>query len=398
MKRSFLILIYFTFCQLSNRVYAHSPNDSIAFPTSGYDTTAFNPAFLQSSNGRFNLHIGGYTQFRYNLSILENTPDTIETYPRGYSLARTRLFFEGDFTDKFYYHFRANINANSNVELMVAYLQWNLKDNMSIRFGKQFMALGREDWILPQNLASIGFSAHDFTFAIWTSLGVQFHHTVSPNIRYWLSVGNGAYGSRRSFPDPKDSDLAFTGRLDWNILGSNWDIYDDMLGRKGQEFGMLVGLGAGHNTRFNPEALLTSAKTEYQLNLDYTISGSGYQFYIHGSLTNFNYSTGTTYTTSTNGLYSTFGYWFTDQIFSYARFDYVGQGDQTGATESYASPGIGTSFYPFTWTNRIRFTLEYNHLSANINNTIVEPDGMLGLVRTNYGGQQAFRFQAQFGF
>ena len=368
-------------------------------PTAGYDTNAFNPTFIQSKDGQFKLHLGGYTQFRYNAVFLQDTPDSVESVPRGYNLARTRLFMEGKLTDQFNYHLRMNINSTNDLELMVAYLQWNLKDNMHIRMGKQFMALGREDWILPQDLASIDFSAHDFTFAIWTSFGFQFHHKLNDNVRYWFGVGNGAYGARRTFPDPKDSDVAFTTRIEWNLNGSGWDKYDDMLGRKGRDFGMLLGFGAGNNTRFNPEALKTDSKNASQLNLDYTISGDGYQFFAQGSMTHRTYDTPAAGTENTTyGAYATMGYWFTSKLFSYARLDYVDYGDLPGYSENYMAPGIGASLYPFTWTNRIRFTLEYNYLGAKINNTLVEPDGQLGNIASSYGGQQSIRFQAQFGF
>lgn len=393
-----IILVFL--CAITVSASERPDDKCMLLPTSGYDTNAFNPAFVQSANGLFNVHFGGYTQFRYNTTFLQNMPDSMESVPRGYNLARTRLFLEGDITDKFYYHLRANINGTNNLELMVAYLQWNFKNpKMSLRMGKQFMALGREDWILPQELAAIEFSAHDFTFAIWTSFGFQFHHSVNDNLRYWISVGNGAYGARRSFPDPKDSDFAVTTRWEWNVTGSDWNKYDDMLGRKGRDFGMLLGLGLGNNTRFNPESLKTDSKNATQVNLDYTVSGDGYQFFVQGSVTNQKYDSPQVGTENTvYGVYSTFGYWFTKNLFTYARFDYVGRGDRIGYTEDYASPGIGASIYPFTFSNRIRFTLEYNYLGATVNNTIVEPDGQLGVIATPYGGQQSVRFQAQFGF
>jgi len=70
----------------------------------------------------------------------------------------------------------------------------------------------------------------------------------------------------------------------------------------------------------------------------------------------------------------------------------------TGKLEDYSSPGAGISFYPFKWTRRTRFTVEYNYLDATLNNTLVEPDGQLGLVENSYGPQQSLRFQLQFGF
>ena len=148
-------------------VFANSPksfsqDSGISLPTAGYDTSQYNPTFIQSSNGQFKLNLGLYTQVRYNMNWRANIPDSIEGFSRGYNLARTRIFLEGDVTEKLYYHFRININPSGNFELMVAYLQVKINEKWNVRLGKQFMALGREDWILPQDLASIEFSAHDF--------------------------------------------------------------------------------------------------------------------------------------------------------------------------------------------------------------------------------------------
>jgi len=363
----------------------------------GFDKTAYNPVFIQSLDEKFRLNIGMYTQFRYNMNFRENTPDGIDAFSRGYSLARTRIFFEGNYTDKFNYHFRFNINPSGNIELLVAYLQYNVKSNMWIRLGKQFMALGREDWILPQDLASIEFSAHNFTYAIWSSFGFQFHHSPSDYFRYWVSIGNGAYGGRRQFPEPKDADVALTGRIEYNIFGTSWGIWDDMLGRKGTDFGMLIGLGSGYLSRSKASDLLTNAEKAYQINLDYSISGNGFHFYAHGSFTNQSFK-GVSENFSGSGFYSTFGYWLNEYIFPYARFDYVSKGKNLGFSEDYISPGAGISYYPFKWSNRYRFSLEYNHLGAIVNYTPVEPDGQLGLVQSFWGKQQSVMLQMQFGF
>lgn len=325
-------------------------------------------------------------------------PDSIEGFSRGYNLARTRIFLEGDVTEKLYYHFRFNINPSGNIELMIAYLQVKINDKWNLRLGKQFMALGREDWILPQDLASIEFSAHDFSFAIWTSFGVQIRNTPNDNIRYWLGVSNGAYGARKSFPAPTDSDVLLTGRIEWNVKGINWGDWDDMLGRKGRDFGILVGLGAGQLFRHDKEAIKTEASNASQFNLDVAVSGNGFQFFVRGSITNLHFETGTEDDYSPYGMYSTFGYWLSEAWFPYARLDLVSANNKTGNFEDYVSPGFGLSYYPFTWTNRFRLTAEYNFLGAILNNTIVAPDGQLGIIESNYGGQQSFRFQLQFGF
>jgi hypothetical protein len=371
---------------------------SAEHPVAGYDTTAYHPLFIQSKDGRFKFNLGMYAQVRYNMNWRANLPDTLEHFTRGYNLARTRLFLEGTLTEKFYYHFRINVNPSGNFELFVAYLQWNMNKKWNLRIGRQFMALGREDWMYPQDLASMEFSAHDFTFAIWSSFGVQVHHVPSDKIRFWLSAGNGVYGGRRAYPAPKDSDVLLTGRLDWNILGNGWGMWDDMLGRQGRDFGILVGLGLGQLFRSDETALQTDAKDATQVNLDFSVSGNGYHLFTHGTLTRLNFKEGVSQDYNNYGFYATFGYWITDHLFPYVRYDIVSAGSQPGDHQDYSSPGIGLSFYPLTWTNRMRLTAEYNYLGARVNNTIVQPDGQLGLIESSWGSQQHLRFQLQFGF
>jgi hypothetical protein len=398
MKRylSFTFIISALFLFRTEHCISQSNSSTLV---AGFDTTAFHPVFIKSKDNKFLLNIGMYTQFRYIFNLRENMPDTLNTITRGYNLARTRIFFEGKYSDKFYYHFRTNINSTGNFELFVAFLQWNIKKNMYLRMGRQFMALGREDWMYPQDLASIEFSAHDFTYALWSSFGFQFHQTVSDKFRYWLSVGNGAYGGRRSFPTPNSSDATIIGRAEWNIVGLGWSKWGDMVSRPGTEFGMMVGAGIGHVVRRDNRTIETDYRDGTQVNLDYSIAGDGFHFFAHGSLTSLNFDSDSPIENrTTEGFYSIFGYWFSDHIFSYARFDYNSKGNREDVSEDYASPGLGLSYYPFKNINRTRFSIEYNLLPATVNNTVVEPDGQLGLVSSDFGGQQSIVFQAQFGF
>jgi hypothetical protein len=250
----------------------------------------------------------------------------------------------------------------------------------------------------PQDLASMEFSAHDFTFAIWSSFGVQVRHVPSDKLRFWLSAGNGVYGGRRAYPAPKDSDVLLTGRLEWNVLGSSWGLWDDMLSQPDKDFGILVGLGVGQLFRSDKEALLTDPRDANQINLDFSVNGNGYHFFAHGTMTQLNFKEGVSENYANYGFYTTFGYWLSRNFFPYLRYDLVSPGNQPGNKETYSSPGIGLSYYPLTWTNRMKFSVEYNNLAATVNNTIVQPDGQLGVIESSYGSQQHLRFQLQFGF
>lgn len=368
--------------------------------TAGYDTTAYHPFYISTSDKKFLLNLGLYTQFRYNINMRENTPDTVITSSRGFNLARTRIFLEGNYSSKFYYHFRMNINSANTLELMAAYLQWNMNDNMNIRVGKQFVALGLEDWMYPCDLAGMEFSATDFTYAIWSSFAAQFHHKVSDKFRYWAAVGNGFYGARRNFSSNGDpSNITLSGRVEFNPFG-NWGLWGNMTGRKGSEFGVLLGVGGGHSMYSNNISQIEfgESRNASQLNVDFSVSHKLFHFFSQYVYTTRTLEGDTENNRYGSAFFSTFGYWLSPKVFPFLKADFVGKGNLIGVTEDYFTPGAGLSFYPFNWTNRYRFTLEYFYLNSTLNNTYVVPDGQLGLVESSYGGQHSLRFQLQFGF
>ncbi len=396
MKKLFCSLLIlsntFLFAQTSDASNKNSLN-------AGFDTTAYHPFFISSSDKKFLLNLGLYTQFRYNVNMRQNTPDTSLVSNRGFNLARTRIFLEGEYSPKFHYHFRVNINAENSPELMAAYLQWNMNEKMNIRMGKQFVALGLEDWMYPCELAGIEFSATDFTYAIWSSFAAQFHHKVSDKFRYWAAIGNGFYGARRNFSsNGAPSDLTLTGRVEFNPFG-NWDLWGNMTGRKNNDFGVLIGVGGGHSMYSNDMSQIAvgESRNGTQVNVDFSVSHK----YLH-FFSQYVYTSRAIEGDNTNrygsAFFSTLGCWVTPQLFPFVKADFVGKGNLVGVTEDYFTPGVGISFYPFNWTNRYRFTMEYFYLNATLDNTYVTPDGQLGIVESSYGGQHSLRFQLQFGF
>lgn len=164
----------------------------------GYDKNSWNGFFIQSKDGEFRLNIGAYSQVRYNTNWrtrLDSAQTDERDFTRAWSVPRTRLIFDGNFTQDVYYHLRANINSESDLELVAAFAHVGLGEKWNVRVGRQWVALSREDWMLPQDLASIEFSANDFTYAIWSSLGIQTRYR-SERMRLWLALSNGAFGGR----------------------------------------------------------------------------------------------------------------------------------------------------------------------------------------------------------
>ena len=107
------------------------------------------------------------------------------------------------------------------------------------------MALSREDWMYAQDVLGMEFSANDFTFEIGPSIGVQADFT-EEKYRFWAGVSNGAFGGEQSFPSVDSPDVALTGRFEYQLVGADWSIWDDLVGRRGRPTAMLLGLAGGY--------------------------------------------------------------------------------------------------------------------------------------------------------
>ena len=366
-------------------------------PTAGYDQSPVNGAFLQSADGGFGFQIGIYTQVGYNANWrdapLGNDPDFgNEDFPRGWSLNRTRLFFEGKYTDRFAYHFRTNTNDSFDTELLVAWGQLEISDQWSLRFGKQFIPLSREDWMFPQDLLTIEFSPNDFTFAIGTSLGAFANYHARQH-RLWLSFHNGAFGGREVFPS-RETDTAATVRWEWNFVGDDWDVWDDQVGRRGRSRVMMLGLSGGYQGK--RVEVTEGAKQAGQVNLDLSFNGDGYQIVLAGSATWNEPAAPDSFTNY--GFLVQGGYFVTPTSQLYAQYNLVDPGDQPGELVAFNSIAFGYSYFPFAWTNRWKFSAELGHLFEALNDTIVAPSGALGWLPADEGGQMYLKLQAQFGF
>lgn len=381
---------------------AESKTDTndVAIPlTAGYDKSASNGFFIRSKDGEFQLNIGAMAQARYDVNW-RAAPAGEDDVVKGLSLNRTRIYLEGQYTSAFNYDFQLNIDDEGTFGLLTAYLQYNFDSKWSVRAGQQFIAMSREDWMAPQDVATTEFSPNDFTFALGTATGIQANYQAR-RTRFWISLNDGTPGSKKDFPNGYPSDIAFTGRWEFQIVGRDWSVWNDLVGRRGRPRGILLGLGGGYQSQNDTSGFDRSA----QLLADVSFNGNGYQAMIAGSWTRQEPVGAAAY--SNYGLLVQGDYFVADHWQAYGQYNFISPGDQPSSPtcnppacqlEPFNSITAGVSYFPFLWTNRWKFSAEAAYLFEALNATIVQPSGSLGWLASDEAGQTYFRIQAQFGF
>jgi len=362
----------------------------------GYEKNGWNGFFIRSKDGQFRLNIGAYTQIRYNMNW-RTRPDSAHAderdFTRGWAVPRTRFIFDGSFTDRVYYHLRTNINSASNFELIAAFAQVGLSGKWNVRVGRQWLALSREDWIYPQDLATIEFSANDFNYAIWSSLGVQTRYQAE-RLRWWFALSNGAFGGRQGFPSsPESADGMVSSRMEYQLGGTDWSVWDDLIGRRGRTRGVLLGVSGAYQGRNKDE---TDTRHASQLNADLSVNGSGFHLFFAGSWTSQQLQSRDWY--DQYGFVAQGSFFVSNQTYLYGRFDGVFAGSTPGDHEDYTAYAAGVGWLPFLWTNRWKVNFEFSYLPQAIHETTVEPSGMLGFLPSDSPDQWSIRTQFQFGF
>ena len=297
------------------------------------------------------------------------------------------------FTDELYYKLAFDVSDEQDLFLQQAILKYYLPDDSRLWIGKMFYNSLREDWPDPTQTASMDNSAMDYAFGLGTSLGLMWQSKTTDKTRWWVTLNNSNVGSRSPNAEAGKTDITLYGRFDYQVAGTRWSVWDDLIGRRRLPFGVLLGLTAGHMRNGNRDSGFDEDTT--QLGMDLSINGDGYQVVLAGT---WNEVSATDIVDYYNyGFYFQAGYFLSERWQAYIRYDYVSQGDQTGDLESYRAPGIGVNFFPRV-NIRWRVTAEINYLFSALNKTIVEPLPELGWIATDESGQASFRIQLQLGF
>jgi hypothetical protein len=380
---------------------ADTEEEQVKHDIAGFDKANFNGFFVQSRDEQFRLNIGAYAQFRYNLVWRETPPAGDRKFDSGFVVSRTRFFFEGKMTDRIEYQLRFNIDDTGAFSLLIAYAGYNFKNYhhrsannggaWNLRVGRQFIAITREDWMFAQDILTTEFSAVDQAFAVGTADGLQAFYGRDKG-RVWFALSNGAAGGKEDFPNNTTSQALLSARGEVQLLGDDWGVFNDLVGRKGRSLGVLLGVGSAYAVT-GPNAAVATPRHQGQVTVDLSVGGDGFQVMAYG-MWNWQ-AVGTAQ--STWGFVAQAGYFILEPWQVYAQYSLVHPGKLAGLVPFNALT-LGTSLFPFDWTNRIKLSLEGALLFNAINSTLINSNPQNGWLPADGGNQYSLRAQLQFGF
>lgn len=372
--------------------------------SSGYDD-AF---YIQSSDGNFRMDIDAIAQFRYNFNLLDESAG--DDVVNGFQFARARLNFEGHaVTPELRYRIEGSFGAeNPNpafFTLRNGYIEYDYGNNWTVRGGQFRAPFLFERLVEPHQLQTIDRSNASRPFDLGFVEGVQATYNSDGGWRAMVAFTDGANTIATPFnstgtlatgnvsptgpSNARQSDVALTGRFEYLVDGS-WDQFQSYSNGPQGEDGLLVG-GAAH-IQFgddgaggsSQDSFLFTADAAYQTANGWNAAGA------------FHYRSLETATTDTSDVAFVLqgGYYFTDSLEGYARFDTV----VADMLDDFTTVTGGVNYYPIDGTQAFRVTGEVQYFADGTTGSIVGPSAVNGVAASGTDASIGLGAQFQVAF
>lgn len=201
--------------------------------------------FLQSSDGDFSMNIGGQLQFRYIFNNVDaaGTDESLSAF----QFRRTKVKFSGDVADAWSYNLvLATDRDGGEVVMEDAYITYGVNDEIDVKFGVMKLPFARQELISSSRQVAADRSLATEFFTLNRSEGVQVAYE-KDKLRAWAMLsdgGNNSYSDYNVTGGGAAHDFAFTGRVDYMVIGEDWGASKHAFGQ--EEKALFIGAAANY--------------------------------------------------------------------------------------------------------------------------------------------------------
>lgn len=316
-----------------------------------------NGFFLASEDGKFLLNISGQLQTRYTFNhregSLNNNGGTSDNWSHGFSLPRTKLFFEGHVGSpkigyKVILHARDTEFSDNGIFVEEAVVSGQVADNVTVYGGRVAYAYDRLGRLDTRYLTALErFSAGSFDYGNWTGAGVivNINDAARVNAMLYNQYDNGVdFGV----------EYGVAARGEFKLAG-NWDQYNDMNAWSNEGTLSVIGVGVRYEQGREGTASNIDESRAFSLTADYSLETNGLSILAAGYF-NTNFDNSNYY--HTYALVGQVGYFFVaDKVEGYARAEYANAKD--GDSEMFAATA-GVNYYLAKHAAKFTFELNYS--------------------------------------
>mgnify|MGYP002620097146 CR=1 FL=1 len=353
--------------------------------------------FLASSDGNFRLSPSAEVQFRYRATFDADDDN------HGFQMQRLRLNFRGHaITPALRYRLHLRYRPNTgDFAFDDIYAEYTFDSGISLRLGQFKLPFDRENYATSSTLTLLpDRSLLDTVFALSRAPGAAIHYDAE-RWRLAAAISNGRRAAGTDFSDPDIADIAITGRFEYRFAEAPWSQFDDQTAFPGDDFGILLGLGAhwqqGDATNSIPGSDGFTNLLAYTADIGIENDGWNLLAVFTGQTIE---SNGPSFTDL--GFMIQGGRFIHDQAELFARYAHIfPDSDRTGGSDPFAAVTAGFNWYFIPHSQIIKLTAEITYFpdtQADSDSLIGAPNTGSGLLPDDSAGQFALGFQLQFMF
>lgn len=324
-------------------------------PAAGYTG-----GFFEISDGGNNvLRIGGTTQVRYNMSFRDNgTVGDQDDTTIGFNGPTQRLRFHGSIWDKaLTYKISGNFSSENpgggNLSLEEAWGCYNFGNGFDVKWGQQNLGLHRAQLVdrefqqgMDRSIAYAGFSSG-------YSQGVQMSYTADM-FRIIGGFSDGLNTANTDFTSGAEADYALNVRAEVMFMGNDWSRWNDFTSWKSAPDNAFL-LGAGVNWQSGGETGGTADVDAFDYTIDAAFEGQGWN--VFGAMYGSHIDPAGGNTLDNFGFEISGGFFFTDQLEAFARWDGFFLDDDAFAGDTDINFGsLGMNYYISPESHAVKFT------------------------------------------
>jgi hypothetical protein len=333
-----------------------------------------NGFFMSSADGNFKLEVGALIQVRW---VMNDADDQNTEY--GFENARTQLNFSGNVVDPSWtYRVRLNMTPYSTAVSTItengqpiddvnvatssagqavldfAYVQKTMDNGFSFRLG-QFRAPWMREMLVEDGMQlAVDRSVLAAYFGQGFSQGLGLGYA-QENWKVDAYYGNGIYSGavggnaagNGSWND-NGTNWSVAGRFEYLIKG-NWDQFADESSMRGEDFGVMVGVAGAAQRYDNQTTVAASGDKTYGFTADVTMDFGGANMSAAFVWLRQDPSAAGAQTTSPYGFNVQGGYFVTDDIEIFGRYDYIDYKTDSGANskdqDKYSGVTLGANWF-----------------------------------------------------
>lgn len=406
--------------------------------------------FLASPDGSFRLNLKGQVQFRW-AGNFRDVPDSVTGQTEknyGFENRRTKLTFSGFVIDpSLTFEVKPIFNRSStslssgdqtlsNRDVVGSiediWVQKSFGNGFSVRGGQFKAPFLREELVSSSSQLAVERSVVNDAFTTKFSQGIQveweqdmfrlqaFYGDGLRANRTGVTTGAGSIGdfggAYLSDFQTNDTDWAFAGRAELKLAGQ-WKQFRDLTSFRGEEFGVLIGIGGmGQNLRPNT-ASSNGTEDMFGLTADISVDFGGANLFAYGVYREVGLQSeratrggGTSDSLTQWGFVVQGGFFVTEDLELFGRYEYGNTDSDQFRTANLLADGesasivtAGVNWYPMgyantgiKWTTDIGFALDpvvdFNSSGANW------LTDQTGAGQATSDGQVVFRSQIQLSF